>query len=233
MAHMVVQLGFRCNARCPFCFLDIAEADRLLEPETNGWRSLVKTLHQRKNTVEGVSLTGGEPLLYLSEMAVCVAAIRSIKPDVYFWVYTNGMLADEDRLNLLTDLGISEIRFNLAATNYSESVLKNLERAREGFEYVAVEVPSYPKQKERLMNCLGELNRIGIDQLNLQELLVTHTNVHRLEGEGYESGLLFSKKWLLYGSRRMTYEVMQHCLEQDYAFTVNDCSARKFGRKPS
>jgi pyruvate formate-lyase activating enzyme-like uncharacterized protein len=193
----------------------------------------VNTLQRHKNPVEGISLTGGEPLLYLSEMAACVTAMRNAKPELYFWVYTNGILADEDHLTLLADLGISEIRFNLAATNYSKDVLKNLERARGGFEYVAVEVPSYPKQKERLMTCLGELNRIGIDQLNLQELLVTHANVHRLEGEGYESGLLFSKKWFLSGSRAMTYEVMQHCLEQDYAFTVNDCSAAKFGKRPS
>ena len=83
------------------------------------------------------------------------------------------------------------------------------------------------------MKCLGELNRIEIDQLNLQELLVTNSNVQRLEGEGYESGLLFFKKFFLYGSRRMTYEVIQHCFEQAYSFTVNDCSASKFGRRPS
>jgi pyruvate formate-lyase activating enzyme-like uncharacterized protein len=113
MAHMAVQLGFRCNVRCPFCFLDISEADRSFESEKNDWRSLVNTLQHRKNPVEGVSLTGGEPLLYLSEMAACVTAIRSVKPDVYFWMYTNGILADEDHLKLIADLGISEIRFNL------------------------------------------------------------------------------------------------------------------------
>ena len=106
-------------------------------------------------------------------------------------------------------------------------------RARGGFEYLAVEVPSYPEQKDRLIGCLEELNRIGIDQLNLQELLVTNANVNRLEGEGYEIGLLFFKKFFLYGSRRMTYEVMQHCIENKYSFTVNDCSASKFGRRPS
>ena len=99
------------------------------------------------------------------------------------------------------------------------------------FEYVVVEVPSYPKQKNELMRCIGDLNRIGIDQLNLQELLVTDANVHHLEGEGYQSGLLFLKKFFLHGSRKMTYEVMQHCIDKRYSFIVNDCSASRFGRK--
>jgi len=233
MAHMVVQLGFRCNTQCPFCFLDVYDSEIPHENEKSGWQSFLKNFHSRKNNLEGISLTGGEPLLYLSELEACVRAMREAKPDLYFWVYTNGILADGEHLNFLADFGVSEIRFNLAATNYSEKVLQNFERARGGFEYVAVEVPSYPKQKERLIGCLGELNRIGIDQLNLQELLVTNANVHRLEGEGYETGLLFFKKFFLYGSRRMAYEVMQHCIENEYSFTVNDCSASKFGRRPS
>jgi pyruvate formate-lyase activating enzyme-like uncharacterized protein len=231
MAHLVVQLGFRCNTRCPFCFLDVYDSEKSHENEKDGWRVFLKNFLNRKNQLEGISLTGGEPLLYLSELEACVKAMRAAKPDLYFWIYTNGILADDKHLTFLADLGVSEIRFNLAATNYSENVLQNLERARGGFEYVAVEVPSYPKQKERLIGCLEELNRIGIDQLNLQELLVTNANVHRLEGEGYETGLLFFKKFFLYGSRKMTYEVMQHCIENDYSFTVNDCSASKFGRR--
>jgi len=121
--------------------------------------------------------------------------MRRVKPGLHFWLYTNGILADDEHLGALRDLGIGEIRFNLAAVNYDEKILKNLKRARKMFEYVVVEVPSYPKQKDNLMGCLEKLDRIGIDQLNLQELLVTNINVHRLEGEGYQSGLLFLKKF--------------------------------------
>ena len=94
-----------------------------------------------------------------------------------------------------------------------------------------MEVPCYPPQKERLMGSLSELDRSGIDQINLQELLVTDANVHTLEGEGYQSGMLFAKRYFLYGSRKMTYEVRQHCVEQGYSLNVNDCSASKFGVK--
>ena len=229
MAHMSFQIGFRCNADCPFCFLHSYRADTPDEDEKYNRQTLLKEFHRRKDELEGVSLTGGEPLLYLPELEAGVSEMRRAKPGLHFWVYTNGILADDEHLGVLRDLGIGEIRFNLAAANYKEKILENLERAREMFEYVVVEVPSYPKQKDRLMACLGELDRIGIDQLNLQELLVTDANVHRLEGEGYQSGLLFAKKFFLYGSRRMTYEVMQHCVDERYSFTVNDCSASRFG----
>ena len=231
MAHISFQLGFRCNASCPFCFLHTYQSDTPDEDEKHNRQALLKEFYRRKDELEGVSLTGGEPLLHLPELEASVSEMQRSKPGLHFWLYTNGILADDKHLGALRDLGIGEIRFNLAALNYDEQILKNLERARTMFEYVVVEVPSYPKQKDNLMGCLGELDRIGIDQLNLQELLVTDANAHRLEGEGYQSGVLFLKKFFLYGSRRMTYEVMKHCVDERYSFTVNDCSASRFGRR--
>jgi len=227
---MSFPLGFRCNAKCSFCFLDTYSGDTPDESEICGRQALLEEFHNRKDELEGIALTGGEPLLYLPELEACVSEMLEARPGLYFWVYTNGILADNEHLNTLRDLGITEIRFNLAATDYDEKILENLGRARRTFEYVAVEVPSYPKQWDRLTSCLGELDRIGIDQLNLQELLVTAANVHRLDGEGYQWGMLSLKRFFLYGSRKMTYDLMRHCINEKYSFTVNDCSAREFGR---
>ena len=203
MKHMSFQLGFRCNADCPFCFLHTYHADTPDGDEKFNRQALMKEFHRRSDELEGVSLTGGEPLLHIAELKTAVAEMRRHRPGLHFWVYTNGILADDERLTVLQSLGIGEIRFNLAAAHYKGKVLENLRRARKMFEYLVVEVPSYPQQKDELMGCLEELDRIGIDQLNLQELLVTDANAHRLEGEGYQSGLLFMKKFFLYGSRRM------------------------------
>jgi len=229
MAHFAFQLGFRCNARCPFCFLYTYQSENPDEDEIYHRRALLKQFRSRKHELEGVSLTGGEPLLHLAELKACVTEMRNLKPELHFWVYTNGILADRDHLEFLRDLGIQEIRFNLAATNFGEKTVGKVAIAREMFDYVVVEVPSYPKQRDDLLKSLPELNRIGIDQLNLQELLVTDANVRTLEGEGYQSGFFTLKKFFLYGSRRMTYEVMLQCVNEGYSFTVNDCSAGSFG----
>jgi uncharacterized protein len=234
MTHLAFQLGFRCNARCPFCFLHTSKADARNEEESYHRKALLNELFQRRDELEGVSLTGGEPLLYLPELERCVGEMRTQIPELHFWVYTNGILADREHLDVLQALGIEEIRFNLAATNYSGEIIEKITGARELFKYVVVEVPSYPKQQDQLMDCLEELDRIGINQLNLQELLVTDANVRSLDGEGYQSGIFNLKKYFLYGSRRMTYEVMRHCVQEGYSFTVNDCSASEFGiRRPA
>jgi hypothetical protein len=222
-------MGLRCNTKCAFCFLDTYSSDTYDRTEKFNRQALLKEFYHRKNELEGIAITGGEPLLYLPEIEAYVSEIREVNSGLHFWIYTNGILADDERLNFIHDLGITEIRFNLAATDYSEKILKNLERARGIFEYVAVEVPSYPKQKDSLMSCVGELDRIGIDQLNLQELLVTSANVSRLDGEGYQSGIMSLKRFFLYGSRKMTYEVIRHCIDKKYSFTVNDCSVGQFG----
>lgn len=231
MKHLSFQLGFRCNANCPFCFLPSYQADAPNEDEQYNRRALLKRFLRHQHELAGVALTGGEPLLYLAELEANVAEMRRANPNLHFWVYTNGILADAEHLQRLHALGITEIRFNLAATNYRASVLENLARARELFEYLVVEVPTYPPQREQLMGCLNDLARIGIDQLNLQEVLVTPANVARIEGTGYQSGVLFLKKHFLYGSRQLTYAVMVHCVEAGYAFTVNDCSAGRYGKK--
>jgi len=227
--YLSFQLGFACNAKCPFCFVETSDPESRDPDERYHRQALLKRFRRQRAELEGVALTRGEPLLYMSELEACVSEMRAAKPALHFWVFTNGILADREHLRALRALGIQEIRFNLAATDYSTKTLKNLAQAREMFKYLVVEIPSYPKQKAALIACLARLDGIGIDQLNLQELWITHANVQRLDGEGYESGLLFARKVFLYASRRMTYEVMQHCIAEGYGFTVNDCSASRFG----
>ena len=231
MAHLTLQMGFRCNAGCPFCFLDTYQEAESRPWEENHRQLVLQEFRDRRQEIEGIALSGGEPLLYLDELETCVKQVRQTKPDIYLWIYTNGILADKNNLNRIRSMGISEIRFNLAASNYDRQIIEHVNLARPLFPSLAVEVPSYPAQKELLLAVLGELNRIGIDQLNLQELMLTPKSMEKVQGEGYEAGFLCFQKYFLYGSRKMTYEVMLYCLAHRYSFTVNDCSARMFGKK--
>lgn len=232
MSHLTLQMGFRCNASCPFCFLDTYREDKIRPEEKSLQQTVLADFQNRCQNIEGIAISGGEPLLYLEELETCIREIRRIKPDIYLWLYTNGILADKRNLVRLQSMGINEIRFNLAATDYNSRILEHTRLARPLFPSLAVEVPSYPAQKERLLAVLDELDHIGINQLNLQELLLTPNNMEKVQGEGYEAGFLCFQKYFLYGSRKMTYEIMRHCLDQHYSFTINDCSARMFGEKP-
>jgi pyruvate formate-lyase activating enzyme-like uncharacterized protein len=228
--YLSFQLGFACNAQCPFCFLETHPPHQPDDDERYHRQALLKRFHRQKQRLEGVALTGGEPLLYLPELEACTREMLAARPELYLWVYSNGLLATEENLRLLADLGIREIRFNLAATDYGDAGLASVARAKGIIEHVVVEVACYPPQRQALLSCLPELERIGIDQLNLQELWLTPANLQRVTGEGYKVGLLFGQKHFLCGSRRLTYEVMAHCLDAGYGFTVNDCTAGTFGR---
>jgi pyruvate formate-lyase activating enzyme-like uncharacterized protein len=232
MTHLTLQMGFRCNASCPFCFLDTYWEAESRPLEDNHRQMVLRDFQARWEEIEGIAISGGEPLLYLEELETYVRRIRQIKPDIYLWLYTNGILADKNNLVRVQSLGINEIRFNLAASNYDSHIIEHISLARPLFPSLAVEIPSYPVQKELLLAVLDELDHIGIDQLNLQELLLTPKNMKKVQGEGYEAGFLCFQKYFLYGSRKMTYEIMRYCLDHRYSFTINDCSARMFGKKP-
>ncbi len=228
---MTFVFGYWCNLDCPFCFVNSYKAGKPEEDEKYNRKVCLKDFYRKKDQIEGIGLTGGEPLLYLPQVKYYVDKIKEEKPDIYFWLYTNGAMANSKNLKTLWDLGIKEIRFNLAGTNYSNKVIEKVKVARKLFDYVAVEVPAYPKQKNDLLGCLEKLDSYGIDQLTLQELLINENNINNIEGEIYQSGMAFSRKYFLYGSRKLTYQIMRHCLKEGYSFTVNDCSARRFGKR--
>jgi uncharacterized protein len=229
MRSMTFVLGYRCNASCRFCFAPSYQSDKYDEDEKYNRHACFKQFLRDKDNIQGVGFTGGETFLYLDKIAEYTEKIRDEKPDIYFWIYTNGIEASPKNLKTVRSFGIDEIRFNLAATGYSDKIIKKLGEARKLFDYLVVEVPSYPEQKEQLIGCLDRLEYYSIDQLTLQELLINGNNINNLSGEGYQSGMMFSKKFFLYGSRKMTYEIIRYCLDRNYSFTVNDCSPRKFG----
>jgi len=230
MKSMTFILGYRCNASCDFCFAEAYQGKKPDDDEKYIRQACLKDLLRRKDDIDGVGFTGGETMLYINEIEEYANIIKAQKPGIFLWVYTNGIDADRQKMEVLKSSGIDEIRFNLAASDYSSKVIDKLKTARDIFSHLAVEVPAYPRQRQSLMDSLAKLSYYSIDQLTLQELLVNENNINRLEGEGYQSGTMFFKKYFLYGSRKMTYEVIQHCIKRGYDFTLNDCSSRRFGR---
>ena len=218
-----IHIGLRCNLDCTFCPLESRvrhyspEEDAQVRAEA--WEGFLAQSAQGR--VEGVSFTGGEPLLYLDELEAYAQRVLERLPEAHLWLYTNGLLASKEVLQRVRASGIQEIRLNLAATGFSKQGLRTLALAREIFAYVVVEIPTYPPQAKLLLESLEELAAIGIDQLNMQELVITPANIHRVVGEVYSIGEVN----LLYGSRLLTYKVIRRCLERDYPFTCVDCSA--------
>lgn len=136
-------IGTKCNLLCPHCPNDTLNSN----PDFSSVSEYGKTdidgiLKILENPMyKGVGISGGEPFLYADKLVEWITKIKKEYPNLYVWNYTNGILATEDNLKRVADAGVDEVRFDLAAENYSERCLKHMEIATRLIPSVGIEVP--------------------------------------------------------------------------------------------
>ena len=115
-----------CNLDCEFCYSPHA-IPRDYAGSTFGASLEQIAANHAQTHITGISFSGGEPFVDAPKLFEWVAWFKNLYPDKYYWVYTNGLLADDGKLRGLAELGIDEIRFNLAATGYDHpQVVENV-----------------------------------------------------------------------------------------------------------
>jgi hypothetical protein len=216
----------RCNLDCAFCYSPHASPEDYAGSAFGSTPEQIAENHAR-TWITGVSFSGGEPFVDPQGLLGWVAAFRNRCPDKYTWVYTNGLLANEERLRQLGELGLDEIRFNTAATGYDHpEVMENLAAASRFIPNVTVEIPSIPDDAEALLSSLATWSAAGVRFLNLHELIYEPgTNSAAMPGarqaltttDGHR--LAFNPE-----SRALTLTVMQRIQEDGLPLSVNDCS---------
>lgn len=224
-----VFVGMRCNLDCVFCG---GPSVNVREDEPEGYqcgmpfKAFVETILEQGDRIEGVSYSGGEPLLYLDNRVVPIAAmLQDKKTDLYQWVYTNGVLVTPDSMKKLRDSGIKEVRVDLAATDFDEGTMNKLPVIRDIIGKVTVQVPSIPEVYNKLVKekSLLKLIDYGVELLNLQELYVrTAKATAYLKGKD----VYYSRQGLLSPteSRSITAAVIKYVVENNLPILVNDCS---------
>jgi pyruvate formate-lyase activating enzyme-like uncharacterized protein len=216
----------RCNLDCQFCYSPHAIPKDYAGSVFGATAEQIAQNHARTR-ITGVSFSGGEPFVDVQKLFEWVAWFTSRYPEKYYWVYTNGLLADEENLRRLGELGIDEIRFNMAATGYSHpTVMRNLAAAARFIPNVTVEIPAIPEHAPKLFACLADWCAMGVQFLNLHELMYEPgTNSASMPGarrtvvtaDGHHSE--FNPE-----SRALTLAVMQRVQEEGLPLAVNDCS---------
>jgi pyruvate formate-lyase activating enzyme-like uncharacterized protein len=216
----------RCNLDCQFCYSPHAIPRDYAGSLLGSTPEQIAGNHAR-TTITGISFSGGEPFVDTARLFDWVSWFTSRYPEKYYWVYTNGLLATEDKLRRLAELGVDEIRFNLAATGYDHpQVLENLAAAARQISSVTVEIPAIPQHAAKLLSCLADWSARGVRYLNLHELMYEPgTNSATMPGprraivtaDGHRSEINPE-------SRLLTLAVMQHVQEEGLPLAVNDCS---------
>jgi pyruvate formate-lyase activating enzyme-like uncharacterized protein len=253
-----IYLSYECNKRCQFCPQDRSgEANN----KFSGWDPwgdvpFIDLLKERainlSGDIKGISFSGGESLMQINKVPVSnrrgtmsAAGIYNwldvINNDIewkqkpYLWIYTSGHLISEKIVNELVSRGINEIRFNLAASDYSDEIIRKIESVRGKVDYLSVEVPVLSWQLDKLIGSLKRLDEIGVDYINLHELLVTKYNAEYLRANGYiNEELLYEneigghKSYNRYYLPSVIdiYTVIRYIDKEGLNLIYNDCSAR-------
>ena len=168
----------------------------------------------------GVSYSGGEALLTMDRVLAHMAALRQTAgPELYTWLYTNGRRLDDDKLRALAAAGLNEVRINIAAWDYE---LDAVARAVGHIDRVSVEIPAVPEDIDRLLHVLPGLQAMGVQHLNLHQLMVLGSNAADLGRRGYQ--LADSHNPPVPLSEVAALEVMVGALDAGITLPVHLCS---------
>lgn len=231
-----IYIGVNCNLKCVSC----PQISRHSEPEfiwANGGADDIHSTEDLKRVIDknkritGISFSGGEPFMYLDKIIEWLKFINENFADLnlYKWVYTNGTKVTKEKCLLLKENGINEVRFDLAATNYSDKIIEKIKFCKDIFDKISVEVPVEPWKTNKLISVLPKLNDIGLDYLNLHELSICDDNYKRLVNGGYiDPRLIYdSKNGQHYlGSIIDTYKIINYIEDNKLNIIYNDCSCR-------
>jgi len=210
----------QCNANCFYC---PTSQDNDAQPSTQNLTFNSPTAYAEYISFfnfKGVSFSGGEPFLYFERTLSYIKALREIcSPDLYIWVYTNGILVDDSKLKKLADSGLNEIRFDIGATNYN---IKNLKTASKFIPIVTVEIPAVPEEKETIISLIPELIQSGVAHINLHQMRLTAYNFSKLVKKSYT--YIPAERPLVLESEICALEILQYVYDNNLSIGINYCS---------
>ncbi|MFH1157244.1 MAG: radical SAM protein [Pseudomonadota bacterium] len=209
-----------CNARCFYC---PSSQDEVGVPGTNAldfknpedYADYIRTFD-----IRGVSFSGGEPMMTSDLVLKYLKILRKrVHSPLHVWMYTNGILITQDKLKILRDAGLDEIRFDISANRY---LLEKAALAVGVIPTVTVEIPAIPEDMQRLKSTAAELDSMGVNHLNLHQIRCTAYNRNNLIERGYT--FLHGPKVTVLETELAALELMACALEKKISLPVNYCS---------
>ena len=210
----------KCNAGCFYC-----PSPQLVDEPPTSQNLMFETADAYAEYInyfkfKGVSFSGGEPLLFFDRTLNYLKKVRkNCGPGIYTWMYTNGILAEEEKFRKLAAAGLNEIRFDIGATGYS---LDKVRKAKGIIPNITVEIPAVPEEKERIKQLLIEMIRAGISNLNLHQLRFTKHNGKNLQKKGYT--LMPAEQPIVLESELAALEIINYAHKHNLDIGINYCS---------
>lgn len=211
-----------CNAPCFYCPIDKRihgdeppNASGFVFDDPDEYCDYVERFGFR-----GVGMSGGEPFLALPKALAFLNALRArFRQNLYIWLYSNGILATESKLNALADAGLDEIRFDISAHDYDLSAVT---MAVGILPRVSVEIPMIPEDEDRLRSLIPELEHLGVAHLHLHQLTANEASYSRFQDRGYT--FLHQPEFAVLGSEAAALRIIAYTSEYHPALSVQYCS---------
>lgn len=226
---MGIQVGTQCMVKCPYCYynperseqlrseMDFQLADLFSKGLDDNWKPIIFALQ-----------SSGETLMYMDELEKFVAQIHEMESrkqrNFYLYLYTNGLLANKENLLRMKDWGVSELRFHLSASDFSEQAYSNLALAISMGFTGTVELPSLPHNREKIFEMLPRINDLGVKHLDLVECQVTRWNRPTLD-KMYPDGRCYQDHFIHFYDEGLVYDVIEEKLAKNYGFSIIDCNS--------
>ena len=210
----------KCNASCFYCPAqqkndDVPSSQGLSFPTAASYAEYISHFK-----FMGVGFSGGEPLLFADRVLDYLHEIRTkCLSNIYIWLYTNGIVADENVFKKLADLNLNEVRFDIGATDYQ---LDKIKYAKGIIKNITIEIPAVPEEKERIKALLPEMIKAGVTNLNLHQLRLTNYNVSKLSQRNYT--YIHAEKPVVLESELAALEIINYAQQQNLEIGINYCS---------
>jgi pyruvate formate-lyase activating enzyme-like uncharacterized protein len=166
-------ISLRCHRSCFYCFNPNQEHYSAFAAQPRDLAAELRTLRASGQPIQYLALTGGEPLLHQAEALAFFRLARELFPEAHTRLYTTGDHLTPALATALRDAGLDEIRFSIRIHDLEAGHRHTFDRialAQGLIPSVMVEMPVLPGTLETMQGVLVELNRLGVDSINLLEL---------------------------------------------------------------
>ncbi len=213
-----------CHRRCWYC--PLSEKKKLKDVVFANERKIVK----EKDIIEeaklceatGAGITGGDPLVTLERTIRYIKLLKEeFGSDFHIHLYTSFNLADEEKLRILYESGLDEIRFH--ANLYNDKLWSKIEIARKFNWKVGIEVPVIPKLEESLKSMLDFFNN-KVDFINLNQLEISDTNAEEVLKRGFEP--VNDESSAVRGSWNLGKKLLLYSFAKKHCFSIHLCSSK-------
>jgi len=224
----------KCNLECKFCY-NYGQLDDSAPIGEGMWEiggtkfyekdiDLLLSIHEKPTGIAYVYL---EPFVEIEKYYSVIKKFSDLC--IYQHLYTNGTLSTEENLKALGEAGLSEIRFNLGASECSDEVIENIRIAKKYIANVGIETPMTPEFFDTFFEKKDKILQTGLDFINCAELHLNENNIYNysednmyISRHGY-----ISPTW----SRELTLKFMKIADDENWDLVIHDCSNdTKFAR---